>query len=128
MALSFNALGGEKFKFECTPKKNEASFRIKGQFEYSSKPRFLGIAHSYKPFGVHKKLSGCRTPWYEKFPLKGELNIKFMLHAHEYMQGCKFRLVIPTVSGEGRMWVFRSGDAHEKTNQVSANCVVTQLQ
>jgi len=54
MAHSFKVLEGEKFMFECTPKKNEASFRIKGQFENGNKPRFLGIAHSYKPFGVHK--------------------------------------------------------------------------
>ncbi|MCF6438859.1 hypothetical protein L1077_05365 [Pseudoalteromonas luteoviolacea] len=126
--VSVGLEASEKYQFDCSPYDGIASFRIKGSFEAKLKAPYLGWAHSYAPIGEHQELLGCRVPWYEKFILKGEVSSNYMLHAHEYVEGCMFGLEIPTVSGEGRMWVYRSSSTHEKTKPVGASCVVTKLQ
>ncbi len=117
-----------KQEFSCTPINGESSFRIKGHFKKDLNKPHLGFAHSFSLIGKFESLPGCRDPWYEKFPLKGTISAKMMLHSHEYTDACMLRLHIPTVSTKGYLWVYKPEDIYKRSTVISANCVVNKVE
>jgi hypothetical protein len=113
-------------KIECVPKGTVPSFKIKGDISLRTKVKFWGNAHSFSTVGRFKSISGCRAPWYEKFQMKGNYDVKFLYHEHEYTENCILRFVFSKGKMEGRMWVYSKDKPRERSEIMKASCSVVK--
>ncbi len=124
--LAAPVIGEDIYSIDCSQIDNEASFSIKGNMKHSSNANFLGIAHSFRVNEEFSSSEKCRIPWYEKFPLSGNFDVKFHYHEHEYMEGCVLRFVFSEGAFESRMWVYQKDNPYKKGIVAKANCNVSK--